>query len=292
MENLEVLFDHGERNTVRHPVFDIYGPLGFPPPPPGRPWVFSNFVQSIDGIASLGGEHSSGGHISQSAEDRWVMDLLRAHADGLMMGVGTLVEERRRGRPGNRGVVFRIRDEQLRDLRQQLGRAREGNIFVTGSGSLNVSDYKVFDGDHVDAVIATTEQGAEKLLRSAVPPHVRIVCAGQSNSVDLSELLRILREELGMKYLLFEGGPRLNGAMARAGLIDERFLTVSPVEFGQAIPPGDEQPTPSPDALLRPTTFGGPGFTLESAVWWDWISCRKAGHHQFNRYRRRKDSGK
>ncbi len=32
------------------------------------------------------GRHASGGEISQSREDRWLMDLLRAHADGIAWG--------------------------------------------------------------------------------------------------------------------------------------------------------------------------------------------------------------
>ncbi len=73
--------------------------------PPDRPWIYSNFVQSLDGITTLLGKHGSGGEISQSREDRWLMDLLRAHADGLLMGMNTLLEEQRLSRsrePGHR----------------------------------------------------------------------------------------------------------------------------------------------------------------------------------------------
>src|SRR4051794_26658065 len=101
MRRFEVLFDRAEPNTITAPPFDIYGPLGFPEPPPDRPWVYTNFVQSLDGVASLRGKYASGGHISQSEEDRWLMDLLRAHADALMIGMGTLVEEKALGTPGN-----------------------------------------------------------------------------------------------------------------------------------------------------------------------------------------------
>jgi hypothetical protein len=31
-----------------------------------------------------------------------------------------------------------------------------------------------------------------------------------------------------------------------------------------------------------------PGFTKEDAPWWQWISCRRLGDHQFNRYRRKR----
>jgi riboflavin biosynthesis pyrimidine reductase len=36
----------------------------------------------------------------------------------------------------------------------------------------------------------------------------------------------------GVSFLLCEGGPSLNGALLAAGLVDELFLTVSPVLTG------------------------------------------------------------
>src|ERR1041385_2818271 len=106
--DFEILFDHGERSAIEHPAYARYGNLGFPAPPRARPWIYSNFVQTLDGIASLRGRHGSGFHISQSEEDRWLMDLLRAHADGILMGIGTLVEETEMAE--SRGPVFRIMD--------------------------------------------------------------------------------------------------------------------------------------------------------------------------------------
>ena len=53
MRNFEVLFDHGEAAAQEHSAFARYGPLGFPAPPEERPWIYSNFVQSLDGITSL-----------------------------------------------------------------------------------------------------------------------------------------------------------------------------------------------------------------------------------------------
>ena len=62
------------------------------------------------------------------------MDLLRAHADAILLGAGTLIDETRHG-ARERGPVFRIMAPELRDLRRKLGREREKNIFVTGSGT-------------------------------------------------------------------------------------------------------------------------------------------------------------
>ena len=80
------------------------------------------------------------------------------------------------------------------------------------------------------------------------------------------------------------------GSLARADLVDEKFMTISPVEVGQVVPPEQERLASERAlaVLLRPTTFGGPGFTRDNLTHWQWLSCRKAGDHQFNRYRRRR----
>jgi riboflavin biosynthesis pyrimidine reductase len=287
MQPFQILFDHGEPAPVEHPASKPYGALGFPPPPANRPWIYSNFVQTLDGIVSLRGKHASGFAISQSAEDRWLMDLLRAHADAILLGSTTLLDETLTGTLA-RGPVFRIMAPELRDLRQSLGRRREKNIFVTGTGRIDLDAFRVFDGEYVDAIILTTSQAASRLAPAAEKRGVRLLIAGDGNTVDLNLAAGLLHRELGIRYLLCEGGPLLYGNLNRAGLIDEKFVTVSPVEVGQVIPSAQEK-TESEllrEAHLRPTTFSGEGFTKESAPWWNWISCRRVGDHQFSRYRR------
>jgi len=286
----EVLFDCAEPSAVDDEAYAPYGNFGFPAPPAGRPWIYSNFVQSLDGIVSLLGKHASGGEISQSREDRWLMDLLRAHADGLLMGINTMLEEQRSRGPESRGIVFQVAQPRLRALRERLGKRRERNIFVTRAMDLDLSRYKVFDGDVVDAAVLTSPAGAARLKAQGGHPQVAIVAAGEGETFDLAQGVRKLRDQLGIEYLLCEGGPTLYGSLARADLVDEKFMTVSPVEAGQIVPPEQErlpkEVRVSP--LLRPTVFGGPGFTRENLTPWTWLSCRKAGDHQFNRYRRKR----
>jgi riboflavin biosynthesis pyrimidine reductase len=284
--DFDVLFDHGEASAIEHPAYARYGKLGFPAAPAERPWIYSNFVQTLDGIASLRGKYASGFHISQSEDDRWLMDLLRAHADGILLGIGTLVEETEMA--SSRGPVFRIMDPECRELRRALGRGRERNIFVTSGRVIDLSAYRVFDGEHVEPVIVTTRDGEEKLRKSNPDLKSPVIVAGDSSLVDLPLAMRRLREQLGIRYLLCEGGPTLYGHMTRAGLMDEKFLTVSPVEVGLRIPP-EQEPSVSEAAnppVNRPTVFDAPGFTKDTAPWWRWMSCRKVGEHQFSRYRR------
>ena len=86
MRDFQILFDDAGPSLIDHAGYAPYGKLGFPAPHSERPWTYANFVQSIDGVASFKGSHASGADISQSAEDRWLMDLLRAHADAIQIG--------------------------------------------------------------------------------------------------------------------------------------------------------------------------------------------------------------
>jgi riboflavin biosynthesis pyrimidine reductase len=286
VRNFQILFDEGEPPVIDDDAYRPYGNLGFPALPGDRPWIYANFVQSLDGVASFKGRHATGADISQSAEDRWLMDLLRAHADAVLLGINTLVEET--ALSGDRGPVYRIEAPLLQQLRKKLGLKREKNIFVTGASRLDLSAFRVFDGDHVDALIVTTATGASRLAEKKSHPHVQVIVAGQGEIVDLHQAMRILYKDFGLRRLLCEGGPTLYGHMLGAGLIDEKFVTVSPVEIGILIPARQEPSAAemSNPPKQRPTTFMAPGFVKENAPWYQWISCRRVGDHQFSRYRR------
>jgi riboflavin biosynthesis pyrimidine reductase len=286
VRNFQILFDDGEASPIDDPAYQPYGKLGFPDLSQGRPWIYANFVQSLDGVASFKGRHPTGADISQSPEDRWLMDLLRAHADGVLLGINTLAEET--GLLGNRGPVYRVEEPPLQQLRKKLGLKREKNIFVTSAARLALSAFRVFDGDQVDTIIVTTAAGAARLREKKTHSHVQVIVAGRGDIVDLGLAMRILYEDFGIRRLLCEGGPTLYGHMVRAGLIDEKFVTVSPVEIGIVIPP-EQQPSVAEEGnppKVRPTTLMAPGFLKENAPWYRWISCRRIENHQFSRYRK------
>jgi len=286
LEPFEVLFDSSEPNpALPAELVRFCGNLGFPSPPPGRPWVYSNFAQSLDGMVTFGGQHPQGRWIAQSRHDRWMMDLLRAHADAVLYGTGSLIQEALYGGiPG--GPVFRItHPDLLRLRRERLGRGKQSNIVVTGSGRLRLADYLLFQTNEtspdVEAWIATTAEGLKRLGQTGKIP---VLVFGEARSVDLGALLRALREQHGVQYLLCEGGPTLYGAMARDGWMDEKFLTIAPQEIGPCSPEAAAAQT-GKASEPRLTTIAGVGFSRETARWYRWISCRKAGDHEFNRYR-------
>ena len=78
---------HHHRPLLPDDLARLYdGDLSFPEPPPSRPYIIGNFVQTVDGIVSFKiPGHSGGGDISgRNEEDTFIMGLLRAHADPIV----------------------------------------------------------------------------------------------------------------------------------------------------------------------------------------------------------------
>ena len=71
------------------------------------------------------------------------------------------------------------------------------------------------------------------VLRASVPSATEVVAVNGGDSVDLRLGLEALRER-GHALILSEGGPTIFGALVAAGLVDELFLTVSPLLAGRA----------------------------------------------------------
>jgi len=287
MRDFQVLFDHGERSALLEPEMARYGKLGFPACHGSRPWIFSNFAVTMDGLVSLLGDESGGGDIARLPEDRWLMDLLRANADAVMLGMNTLREETRLGRPRPRGPVFRIVDPAMQQLRKRLRPQRERNILVSARGDFKMSDFAIFDAatadvNGVDVTILTTHEGADRLARQPNRnPKVDILGVDALDAdtkdpgVDLPLAMSVLRDRYAIEYLLYEGGPSLYSQLLLAGLMDEKFVTVAPIEAGQRVAEG-----------LRPTMLPEVGLRRDEAICWQWLSCRKLDNYQFHRYRR------
>jgi len=257
-----------------------YGPFGFPEPrDPHRPYISSNFVMGLDGRASfreLKGR-AGGREISRSGEDRWLMDFLRAHHDGQLIGATTLREEQG---PDARGEDYGIDDEQLRVYREEtLGLDKQKIIVLTGSGNVDAT-LRVFDSPRVEPWIFTTTEG-EKSLRSQLKMlgregSINIISAGAGAGVDLVTAAQLLRQEHGIRTLLCEGGPTLYCDLLRRQLIDEEFRTISLQVLGETTKPG----------IDRPTTYGNVSYTPETAPWSRLISIHYAlPYHVFFRLR-------
>jgi riboflavin biosynthesis pyrimidine reductase len=240
---------------------------------PDRPTLLVNFVSSLDGVVALGpGEPPGGGVISGSFEpDRFVMALLRGIADVLLMGSGTAA-----GSSSVNWVADHLEPAHAAAIgqwRRDLGLPPNPTaVIVTGSGELRLGRRGVEDPD-IPIVFATTPRGAERLRDTAFPPHVTIEVIGSGDAVTPSELAAFLERYRG-QVVLSEGGPHLLGGLVEADVVDELFLTLSPMIVGR----GDDRLGLVEGLKLPP----------DVSRWHDLASVKRAGEHLFLRYGRRR----
>jgi riboflavin biosynthesis pyrimidine reductase len=188
------------------------------------PCLYANFVETLDGVVAIPDVDRSNALVAdESEDDRFVVGLLRALADVVLIGTGTLLASPK-GRWRPEGVFPAGRDTYA-ELRARLGKdERPAVAIVTTGASLDVLHPVVAEG----ALVLTTERGAAELA-GAVP---NVVAVNGGEWVDLRTSLELLRGS-GYEHVLSEAGPTTYAELVAAGLVDELFLTVSSVLAGR-----------------------------------------------------------
>jgi len=157
--------------------------------PRDRAFVRLNMISSADGGSAVAG--LSGG--LGNRDDHAVFGALRAGADGVLVGLGTVVAEHYRPPDDPNLRLYVVADTP--DV------AGDADLFASGRATIVLP---------IDA--AATPEGV---------PEIR---AGSEGLVDLASVVVTLAGHV----LVAEGGPTLAGVLASRGLVDEFFLTLAP----------------------------------------------------------------
>ncbi|APR77304.1 5-amino-6-(5-phosphoribosylamino)uracil reductase [Minicystis rosea] len=257
---LELLFEASDlpKLDLPKPLFEAYGGgLGF-----ARPCVVANFVSSVDGVVALPVDVESGQVVSGGSDaDHFVMGLLRACADVVMVGAGTY---RKAARDlFHAEAIYPAAAPWYAALRRRLGLPeRPRFVLVTASGAVDPSGPALEGG-----IIVTTTRG-QAALGDRVSSQTRIV-ALSGDSLRLAEVLALLRAG-GAGMVLTEGGPSLFAELVRGSLVDELFVTTSPALLGRFADDGRKSLAQGFDLSRTPLTLA---------------SVRRHGSHLFSRYR-------
>jgi riboflavin-specific deaminase-like protein len=204
------------------------------PAPPDRPWIAVNMVAAIDGAVSVA-RRSAG--LSGPA-DRAIFHALRAAADVILVGAGTVRDE-------NYGPPKTSPADQA--ARRSRGQEPFPTIAVV-SGRLHLEpDAHLFDDTPTRPVLIGTER-ADPTRRVALAEVADVEIAGDE-TLDAERAVRLLRAR-GAATVVCEGGPTLNGALVSAGVVDEICLTISPL-----VAAGDHVGIVHVAALDPPTPF-------------------------------------
>ena len=237
-----------------------------------RPTVVVNFVSTLDGVVSYATPEAAGGSAISGGfpPDRFLMGLLRARADAVLVGAGTV--RRAGGRARTPAAAFPDAADDFAALRLGRGLApRPTTVVISATGDLESARPGL--GDPVTPVlIITTEAGRDRCAALAALDHVTVEVAG-GDRVAPADLLAILAAA-GMRLVVCEGGPHLLAELLAADAVDELFLTIAPQVAGRSA------------GHPRLGLVEGVAFGAAEAPWWAPISIARSGGHLFTRYRR------
>jgi riboflavin biosynthesis pyrimidine reductase len=227
--------------------------------------VYANFVTSLDGVVSLAGRRGSGSAISgRDRADRFVMGLLRALSDAVLVGAGTVRADG--GQPWTPSWISPDHAEAFADL----DRPQPLFVVATASGDLN-PDEPAFE---MASLVLTTAAAAAR-LRGRLPPAVRLR-ALPDDRLDGRAIVAAIRAE-GCRRVLAEGGPRLLATLIGDQVVDDLFLTLSPVLAGRRSEGRADG--------MRAGLVEGIEFLPGSGRWARLLSVKSHGSHLFLRYR-------
>ena len=222
--------------------------------PADRPFVLANFVASVDGHATVAGSSRALG----GPGDLELLLALRAFADAVLLGTSTVAAE---------GYARLVGAEHRRAARVAAGLAADPlAVLVTRSGRVPwaaglfaapeqpVLVYGPAEpppdlAAPVEVVRSPAAAGGRAGGETAAPVEVVPAAAGgvpagetgapvgNAAAPNLRAVLADLRAR-GVRALLSEAGPTLTRALLGEGLVDELFLTVSPLLTADTTQPG------------------------------------------------------
>ncbi|WP_019547470.1 pyrimidine reductase family protein [Streptomyces sulphureus] len=197
------------------PLEEIADEYAYPEPlgPSGR-WLRANMVSSLDGAAEYEGRSQP----LSSPGDMRIFGVLRALADVVVVGAETV---RREGYgPARASTAFAT-------AREARGQGPAAAVAVVSAGLELDFTLPLFTSPAVPTLVVTGERAPAERVAAARHAGARVVFAGEEAHAR-AELVPGALAELGLRRQLTEGGPRLLGALAAAGVLDEVCLSFAP----------------------------------------------------------------
>lgn len=187
-----------------------------------KPFVFINSAMSADGKLST--KERKQVRISGKLDFERV-DELRARADAIMVGIGTVLSD---------DPSLTVKSPDRRAARKAAGKSENPVRIVVDSSARTPLDADIFKkGEGLRIIAVSTSAPAEKIEK--LEEKALVIKAG-TEKVDLLELVRRLKK-MNINTIMVEGGATLNWGMLSAGLVDEIYTFVGNFIIGGATAP-------------------------------------------------------
>ena len=191
-----------------------------------RPFVFLNLAMSADGKVATRERRQL--RISGAADFERV-DELKAGADAVMVGIGTVLSD---------DPSLTVKSEQRRESRLKEKGSENPMRVVVDSSARTPHDAQVLCKGRGRRMVALSGLAPRERIRALEGlEDVEVVVAGE-RKVDLQKVLQTLHER-GVRRLMVEGGGTLAWGLISQGLVDEMYTYVGSLVIG-----GKDAPTP------------------------------------------------
>lgn len=159
---------------------------------------------------------TSGDSAISSRDDLIRVHELRASADGIMVGISTVLAD-------NPRLTVRL-------ARKRVKRKDPARIVIDSTGKIPLDSRILLTASRIKTIVAVTKLAHIDTLRKIKKTGAIVIVSG-SQTVNLKKVFSITKQ-MGIRKILVEGGGEINWSLLRLGIVNELIVTISPKIVG------------------------------------------------------------
>jgi 2,5-diamino-6-(ribosylamino)-4(3H)-pyrimidinone 5'-phosphate reductase len=171
-----------------------------------------NAAMTVDGkIATISGDSAI-----SSRDDLKRVHKLRASADGIIVGISTVLAD-------NPRLTVRL-------ARKRVKRKDPARIVIDSTGKIPLDSRILLTAYRIKTIVAVTKLAHIDTLSKIKKTGAIVIVSGRQ-TVNLKKVFSIIKQ-MGIRKILVEGGGEINWSLLRLGIVNELIVTIAPKIVG------------------------------------------------------------
>jgi 2,5-diamino-6-(ribosylamino)-4(3H)-pyrimidinone 5'-phosphate reductase len=171
-----------------------------------------NAAMTVDGKIAT----TSGDSAISSRDDLIRVHELRASADGIMVGISTVLAD-------NPRLTVRL-------ARKRVKKKDPARIVIDSTGKIPLDSRILLTASRIKTIVAVTKLAHIDTLRKIKKTGAIVIVSGRQ-TVNLKKVFSIIKQ-MGIRKILVEGGGEINWSLLRLGIVNELIVTIAPKIVG------------------------------------------------------------
>ena len=159
---------------------------------------------------------TSGDSAISSRDDLIRVHKLRASADGIIVGISTVLAD-------NPRLTVRLAGKRVK-------RKDPARIVIDSTGKIPLDSRILLTASRIKTIVAVTKLAHIDTLRKIKKTGAIVIVSGRQ-TVNLKEVFSIIKR-MGIRKILVEGGGEINWSLLRLGIVNELIVTIAPKIVG------------------------------------------------------------